>query len=288
MRGYVFIAGAALCWAFGASLAKLLFVQRVDPLTLAQVRAGFSFLILLGVALAIRPAMLRVNRRLAGELAVLGVAGIAASNYTYLVAIQRSNVTTAVLMQYTAPVWVALYAVVSGSEPMHVRKVLAAALSFGGCALAVGGYRAAGLVLSASGVAYGLAAAFTFSFFNIWGRRVAPRVEVWTGLLWALGAATIFWFVVRQPMRLAQAGFSPRQWALFLFYSLVSVLLPFLLFYSGLRLLPATHAMITSTLEPVFAALFAFLMVGEHLGAAQFAGMAAVIAAIVMLTGESH
>jgi drug/metabolite transporter (DMT)-like permease len=42
--------------------------------------------------------------------------------------------------------------------------------------------------------------------------------------------------------------------------------------------------MVTSTLEPVLAALFAFLIVGEQLAAPQVAGMAAVIAAIVLLS----
>jgi len=46
----------------------------------------------------------------------------------------------------------------------------------------------------------------------------------------------------------------------------------------------ATHATVTSTLEPVLAALFAFLIVGERLAAPQVAGMAAVIAAIVLLS----
>ena len=282
--GYLLVAGAAVCWAFGASLAKLLFARDVDPLTLAQVRAAFSFLALLLAAVAWRPAMLRVPWRLAGELAVLGIAGIAASNYTYLVAIQRSNVTTAVLIQYTAPVWVTLYAVLSGSEPRSARKALAAGLSFGGCALAAGGYRPANLALNHSGVAYALAAALTFSFFNIWGKRMARKVEVWTGLLHALGAATLFWFLVRSPLRLLEAGYSGRHWALLVCYAMVSVLLPFTLFYSGLRRLPATHAMVTSTLEPVLAALFAFLIVGEQLAAPQVAGMAAVIAAIVLLS----
>jgi drug/metabolite transporter (DMT)-like permease len=79
LSGYLLVAGAAVCWAFGAALAKLLFARDMDPLTLAQVRAAFSFLALLLAAVAWRPAMLRVPWRLAGELAVLGIAGIAAS-----------------------------------------------------------------------------------------------------------------------------------------------------------------------------------------------------------------
>lgn len=234
--------------------------------------------------------MLRVRPRLAAGLALLGVAGIAASNYTYLMAIHRSNVATAVLIQYTAPVWVALYALLAApaggrrdNGASTGRTLLAALLAFGGCALAVGGYRAGRLAVSAAAIFWGLAAAFTFSFFNIWGRKMAKQVEVWTSLLWALGAATLFWCLVRSPLWLARADYPAREWVLLLLYAMLSVLLPFSLFYSGLRRLPATHAAVTSSLEPIFAVLFAFLVVGERLAAPQFAGMAAVIAAVLLL-----
>jgi drug/metabolite transporter (DMT)-like permease len=292
--GYLLIAGAALCWGFTAAFAKFLFIRHIDPLTLAQVRAGFSFLALLAVALGGRRRMLRVRPRLAAGLALLGVAGIAASNYTYLMAIHSSNVATAVLIQYTAPVWVALYALLAApaggrrdNGASTGRTLLAALLAFGGCALAVGPARrdAGRLAVSAAAIFWGLAAAFTFSFFNIWGRKMAKQVEVWTSLLWALGAATLFWCLVRSPLWLARADYPAREWALLVLYAMLSVLLPFSLFYSGLRRLPATHAAVTSSLEPIFAVVFAFLVVGERLAVPQFAGMAAVIAAVWLLQG---
>jgi drug/metabolite transporter (DMT)-like permease len=276
------IAGAAMSWALAASLAKFLFIRHIDPLALAQLRSLFSFVILLGVALVARRAMFRTRLRDVLGLAVLGIAGIALSNYSYLAAINLTNVTTAILIQYTAPIWVMLYSIMAGSERVTRRRMIAVLLAFGGCVLAVGGYRVSGMHWNAAGVAWGFAAAFSFSFFNIWGGRMANRVETWTGLLWALGAASIFWAAVHSPARFIHEGYSARQWLLFFVYAMLATLLPFVLFYSGLRRLPATHAIVTSTLEPVFAITFAFLLVGERLTSLQMAGMAAVIAAIIL------
>ena len=281
--GYLQIAAAALCWGFAASFAKFLFIQRVEPLTLAQLRSSVSFLLLLAFALARRPAMLRATPADAFGLALLGVCGIAASNFTYLMAIHRSNVTTAILIQYTAPIWVMLFGALFLGDRLTPRRGMATALAFSGCLLAVGAYRGSELDWNPAGVAWALAAAFSFSFFNIWGARMARRVPLWTSLLYALGAATIFWALVNSPLRLIEAGHSARQWAMFFVYAVVSILLPFSLFYSGLRRLPATHAIVTSTLEPPFAILFAFLLVGEHLGALQLVGVAAVLAAVILL-----
>lgn len=283
--GYVSIAGAALCWGFTAAFAKLLFIRHIEPLTLAQVRASFSFLLLLAFALALRRSMLRVRPRPAAGLALLGVLGIACSNYTYLAAIHLTNVSTAILVQYTAPVWVMLYGVVFARERLAARQAAAVALSFAGCALAVGGYRAGQLAWNPAGIGYALGAALSFAFLNIWGARMARQVELWTSLLYALGAASVFWALVSSPVRLFAAGYPPEQWGLFLAYAVLSILLPMTLYYAGLRRLPPTHAVVTSTLEPAFAIGFAWLIVAEPVAAPQVLGLVAIVAAVLLLQG---
>ena len=64
--------------------------------------------------------------------------GVAASNYLYYVAIQRTNVATAIILQYTAPVWVLLYTVARGGQRPSWRRSAAVALVVAGCTLAVG------------------------------------------------------------------------------------------------------------------------------------------------------
>jgi len=50
---------------------------------------------------------------------VIGVLGVAASNYFYYLAIQRTNVATAIIVQYTAPIWVLLYTLGSWTTEAH-------------------------------------------------------------------------------------------------------------------------------------------------------------------------
>ncbi len=287
--GYLKIAGAALCWGLAASVAKFLFIRKVEPLTLAQVRASFSFLVLLPVLAIARPRLLRVDRTVAAGLALLGIAGIAAANFTYLVAIQRTSVTTAILLQYTAPIWVLLFGAVFGGERLTARRTSAVALSFLGCLLAVGGYRSSGIAWDPTGVVWGVAAAFSFAFFGVWGSRMTERAGLWTSLLYALGSASLFWTLVHSPVLLFREGYSAGQWAIFFVYAMLSVLLPYALFYSGLRGLPPSHAMVTATLEPVFAIFFALLLVGERLIPLQVLGMAAVVGSVVLIsTGRNN
>ena len=100
----------------------------IDPLILSQTRTSFSLLVLLPV-LAGRRGWQRVRLPM-GDLVqclILGMLGVAVSNYFYYVAIQRTSVAIAIIVQYTAPVWVLLYVVARGQQKLSLQKVAAVA-----------------------------------------------------------------------------------------------------------------------------------------------------------------
>ena len=87
-------------------------VGNLDALTIAQGRVTFSCLVLLVILIARRGVRsLYLPKRDVVQLVLIGTLGMAASNYFYYLAIQRTNVATAIIVQYTAPVWVLLYMV---------------------------------------------------------------------------------------------------------------------------------------------------------------------------------
>ena len=161
LRGYLYIGAAALFWGIAATLGRAAFTGRVpglklgaiDPLILSQSRTTLSFFVLLPILLLRRGALsLRVPGRDVVQFLLLGVLGVAASNYLYYLAIQRTNVATAIILQYTAPVWVLLYTVLRGGQRPTLRRGAAVALAVAGCALAVGFVGSGGLSLDTVGV----------------------------------------------------------------------------------------------------------------------------------------
>jgi len=88
--------------------------------------------------------------------------GVAASNYFYYVAIQRTSVAIAIIVQYTAPVWVLLYVVARRQQKLSLQKVAAVATAIAGIALTLGlvGSKSSPLHLDS----YGLLAALIASF----------------------------------------------------------------------------------------------------------------------------
>ena len=118
LRGYLYIASAALFWGIAATLGRAAFTGRlpvakigaIDPADpVAEPDDSFASWFLLPVLLLRRGASaLRVPSRDLVRFLLIGVLGVAASNYLYYLAIQRTNVATAIILQYTAPVWVLL------------------------------------------------------------------------------------------------------------------------------------------------------------------------------------
>src|SRR2546427_11015969 len=99
---------AATLWGVSGVVAKVLFNRRIEPWTLVEIRLTASFLTLL-VILTLRGHPLRVPRDLLGRLALLGLA-MTSAQVTYYLTISLTGVSTALFLQCTAPVFVALYA----------------------------------------------------------------------------------------------------------------------------------------------------------------------------------
>ena len=209
-----------------------------------------------------------------GRCFLLGVLGVAASNYLYYFSIQKTNVATAIILQYTAPAWVLLYMVARGRQKATLRRVSAVALAVLGCALAIGIIGAGGFRLNAGGVIAALVASFSFAFYNIAGHSILARYDRWQVLLWTLVAASTFWLIVNPPWKIATAHFSGGQWLFLLSFSLISVLAPFALYFAGLQHLEPTRAIVASCLEPVFSIVIAAIALGELMKPIQVLGIA--------------
>ncbi len=242
VRGYFYIAAATFCWGIAASMGRAAFTGRlpglhalrpIDPLILSQSRATFSFLVLLPVLGMLRGRRLRLPAADLGQIFLIGILGVAASNYFYYLAIQRTNVATAIIVQYTAPIWVLLYTVARGLQKPTLQRVAAVGLAVTGIALVIGLFGGGGLRLDTIGVIAALLAAFSFAFYNIGGHNILARLDRWIVLLYTTCSASLFWIVVNPPWKITAAHYSGEQWLFLLLFSLISVLAPFSFYFAG-------------------------------------------------------
>jgi drug/metabolite transporter, DME family len=282
-KGYFMVMGASLFWGASATAAKFLLNRHPDTLIIVQTRVTFACLLLLPYLALTRPAALRVRPRDLWQFALLGIVGVAGSNFTYYFAIKESTVATAILIQYTAPMLVMAYAAYSGEERVTAVKLAAAAISLFGCFLAVGAYNLALLKISPLGLASAVCSVFTWAFMNVYTRHLLSRYTLWTVMFYAIASAAAFWLIVQPPWAVAALDLPADVWGGLIVLSVVSILIPHTLYFSGLRFVVASRAIITSTLEPVIAIVTAALFLGEYLAWGQAIGAVVVLCAIVLL-----
>jgi len=298
-KGYTLALVAAIAWAMGGTTAKWMFTAAgpdtlawrvpplgitVDPVTLAGARAVMAFMVLIVYIVLMKRDALRITSRDVPFLAVFGVVGLAGVHITYFQAISHTNVATAILLQYLAPILVLVFTVVFLRERLTVALPVGVALSITGCALVVGVAGEGGLSVSRAGLAWGLAAAVFFAGYSLMGRYAAPRYSPWTLLAYGLGFASVFWLLYLRGIDGVMPAFgSAEAAAAVVFIAVVSTILPFGAFLKALHFIDPTRATIVATLEPVIAGLTAFALLGEVFDASQLLGGALVLVAIMIV-----
>ena len=259
----------------------------IEPLILSQTRTTFSLLVLLPLLVSRRGwQSIKVPTPDLIQCLILGMLGVAASNYFYYVAIQKTSVAIAIILQYTAPVWVLLYVVARRRQRLSLQKIMAVLVAVAGIALTIGivGARSSSpLRLDAFGVIAGLLASFSFAFYNVGGHGILSRHDRWRVLVWTLASAAAFWLVVNPPWKVVAAHYTAAQWGFLFVFSMISVLGSFSLYFLGLQHLEPTRAIIASCLEPVFSILLAAALLGEGVRPIQTLGIVLVLSAIVIV-----
>lgn len=290
--GYLMVLTAATLWAVNGTVSKVIINSGdVTPERLSQVRVTGAFALIAAVLLVARRSSLRLRPRELPFLAVFGVAGLAFVQWFYFIAIERLEIGIALLIQYIAPVLVALWARYALHEPVRRRIWAALALSIAGLALLVQLWR--GLELDGMGVAAALAAAVTFALYILLAERGVGRRTASSLLCYGFLFAAAFWAVV-QPWTSFPAGLVDESvsllgrldgvalpvWLLMAWMVVLGTIVPFGLLVAALRHVTATRAGILAMFEPVAGTAVAFAWLGESLTAAQLVGAAVVLGGI--------
>jgi drug/metabolite transporter (DMT)-like permease len=291
--GYLCVVAAAVLFAVNGTVSKVILDTGVTALRLTELRCAGALLGLGLLLAAVAPERLRVARRELPLLAAFGIAGVAATQWFYFVAIARLPVGIALLFEYTAPVLVALWARFVFHEPVRNRVWTALALALAGLALVAQVWD--GGSLNGLGVAAAFAAALALAAYYLLGEHSTTTRDPLSTTFWSFLFATAFWSLLQPWWTFPWDSFSASTsllgnvadtslpaWVLAGWMVVLGTIAPFALVLTGLRHLPATRVGVVGMLEPVLAAAVAWVWLGEALGAVQLAGGVVVLAGIIL------
>lgn len=281
--GYLYVVIAALLWAVSGSSAKFLFHSGVSPFQLVQLRLTISSGLLFMVLLIWRRNLMRIMKGDFFYFVFFGAVVMAAVQFTYLFAISKINVAAAILLQYLAPVFIAIYSFVFAKEKPGLITILSIAGAITGCYLVVGAYNLNLFSLNKTGIIAGILSAIAFAWYSVQGEYGMRKYDPVTVLFFALLFAAITWNVLHPPLEAFFHTRSLLQWGLIFYIGIFGTVIPFGFYFEGINLIRSTRASITGTLEPISAAAISYFFLNEILEPLQMAGGIIVIAAIILL-----
>jgi drug/metabolite transporter (DMT)-like permease len=256
------------------------------------VRSIGAFFILLAIALFIDRESLRAPKKLIPKLAAYGIIGFAAVQAGYFLGIQRGVPLSLVLIiEFTAPIWIALWI-------KYVRKMYVPASMWGAIALSLLGLILLaqvwnGLSFDLLGLLGALLSAFALTAYFLIGKSFGTSRSAMSLTVWGLGMASLAWsssmplwqfpfevFTIDMDLQGVFAGNTLPGWMLILWVIVMGTIVPYLFVISGLRLLSASTSSVIGMLEPVFAGIFAWMWLQQSWNGIQLIGAAVVLVGI--------
>ena len=294
-RGWTLLLIGISLFVVNAGVSRLVLSEGIGAVPLASVRIVGTALVLGAVVILTgRARTLRLSRRELPLLTVYGVAGVGLVQVSYFVAIERLPIGLALLLEYLAPLLVALTARFVLRERVSALLWPALGLTLGGLALALqltGG----GEGLDPLGVGAGLVAAVSFATYFLLGERIVRHRDPLSTTFWGFAIPAVlataispWWGTVAAASRVsvelpdALGGASVALLLLVAWVVLLGTLVPFAAETAALRYIPATTVTVVATLEPVGAAVLAWWWFGESLTGLQVLGFALVLGGVTL------
>jgi drug/metabolite transporter (DMT)-like permease len=290
-RGEFYLVMGGLVFSFNGVISTVV-LDHITPFRLAQVRSIGAFFILLAIALFIDRESLRAPKKLIPKLAAYGIIGFAAVQAGYFLGIQRGVPLSLVLIiEFTAPIWIALWI-------KYVRKMYVPASMWGAIALSLLGLILLaqvwnGLSFDLLGLLGALLSAFALTAYFLIGKSFGTSRSAMSLTVWGLGMASLAWsssmplwnfpfevFTIDMDLQGVFAGNTLPGWLLILWIIVMGTIVPYLFVISGLRLLSASTASVIGMMEPVFAGIFAWMWLQQSWNGIQLIGAAIVLIGI--------
>ena len=293
IRAEAYLILGAFAFAFNGIISKLVLTDGLSAWRLTQVRCTGAFLVLL-IFVAIRNGRsLLTNRTELPWLAAYGVVGFALVQVGYFIAIGRMPISIALIIEFTAPIWIVLYIRFIKKRYVPAKMWLSLVMGFSGLLLV--GQVWKGLTLDGIGILAAFLDAFALASYFLLGEKLVATRSTQTLTVWGLGFASLVWAIITPIWSFPFAIFTEKVnllgtfkahtlpgWVLILWIVTMGTIVPYLLILTGLRQLSASTSSVIGMLEPVIAGVIAWWWLNETFTMVQLIGGTVVIAGIIV------
>ncbi len=284
----IFIIMAGACWGVIGLFSKRLSELGFSPVQTVFLRFGLATVLLWLYVLIFDRGKLKIRFKDFWMFLGTGILSLTLFSTLYFTTIQNTTLSLAAVLLYTAPCFVMLMSALLFREKIGLKKIAALLLAFSGCIFTTGLFEA--LVgakplgsISLTGILTGIGAGFGYALYSIFGTVALKKYDTVT--------VTVYTFLT-VTLALSPFCLGGEFFALFrdgaavpsaVGITLISTLLPYLLYTQGLKHTQAGKASVLAFSEPLVATLAGLLFFCERLTLGSTAGMLLIFCSIMLL-----
>lgn len=279
---YIVLAG--ISWGTAGIFVNNLKPYGFSPIQMTSVRNIVAAVVMLVYTLITNPKGLKVPFKDL-MLFVLSGAAVFFTSATYFTSISLTTPATAVVLMYTAPIFVMFTSVLIIGEKLTRNKVFAVFLTFAGCGLISG--IIGGAKFNAAGFMYGIGSGILYALYNILAKiEMHRKNDAVIATTYCFITAGILGLLLGKPAEIA--GYISKDvlavvpWVIGI--GVFTGAFPYFMYTLASKRLPASVASAMSSIEPLTAAVISFVLFGEKVGLQSVLGIVAILVSVVLLS----
>lgn len=280
-KAFIFIILAGILWGTSGLFVSALAPKGFSSLQMTATRGVVSLICFALYALIFNRRLFRIRL---SELFLFMGSGLAlfGTGFCYYTSMQMTSVSTAVVLMYTAPIFVTVFSVLFLGEKLTALKTVAIAMMIVGCCFVSG--IIGGLKFDLWGILIGLLSGISYSAYNILTKIEMKRgCEPVSAAMYNFVFMSLISLSICQPADMVSNIDSVTTAALMIGIGVVTTVLPYLFYTLAMKDLPAGTASSLGIMEPLSATVFGMIFLSQLPDVFGFCGIALIVIAVFLL-----
>lgn len=283
LAGVCVIAAGAL-WGLISLFINPLSDYGLSSMEIGFLRVAFCAAVMLVIILVYKPSLLKIRLRDIWVFLGSGILSLTFFSWCYFTTMITAEVSVAVSLLYTSPVWVMLFSAVLFKEKLNLRKFIAIIATVSGCVFVAGLLSGAG-ALTPKSFLIGIGAGIGYALYSVFGRVALEKgyssmtITFYTFLFATVGFA----FFVKPSALASRCAAEPKIILFSLLSGVICGVLPYIFYTVGLKRLEASTAAILVAVEPLVGCVIGFIVYKEPAEPLKLLGIALILGSIALL-----
>ncbi|EHO04935.1 DMT family transporter [Myroides odoratimimus] len=278
---------AAMLWGVSGAFAQFLFREKefnAEWLVTVRLLISGVLMLLFGIVRK-NPDVVNIwkDKKDVIQLMLFSLLGMLTVQYTYFVTILHSNAATATVIQYTGPVFIAIYLALRLRKWPKPIEFLAIGMAMLGTFLLVTHGDINTLNITPTALIWGIASAIALAVYTLMPVHLLNRYSPIAIIGWSMLIAGIAMSIIHPPHKL-EGIWDTDTYLAVLFIIFLGTLIPFYIFLMAIKNIGPQRASLLACAEPLSATLIAVVYFGVNFELMDYIGSLCIITTIFLLT----